>query len=149
MMAEFIATEDSISDEEFQTFANDFELNLPASYRTHMVSNNGGAPNPDLFVTEEGEEYRVALFYSIKHGTNHLDRILKNLYDDEHGAPPLSTDYFPFAYDEGGNSYCIRLDGENNGHIYIVYHDSDDQEMITSSFDSFLAGLQTDPEYDL
>lgn len=148
MAIEFILTKDPIDQEEYDQFIADFGLNIPAEYRDHILQINGGAPFPNYFVREEDDaEFGIAHFFYIKNGSNTLEKLLDNLYDEE--DPVLSRDFFPFAYDQGGNYFCIRLDGVHYGNVYMVYMDNSEPQFLAITFRAFLDGIQEDPEYIL
>jgi len=132
-MKKFKGSEQELTVAELDTFQQELEITLPQKYIEHILVVNGGKPLEDTF---NGK--RVHYFHSIKYGDYPLHEIIEDIKD------VLPDNLFPFAEDEGGNAFCISLSEENNGEIYIWYHDMDDEdkvEFLADSFEDFMKGL--------
>ena len=130
----FNNTENQLDTNDLNKFKNDYKLNLPSSYTSHILSFNGGYPDKD-----EIKGHVVSKFYPIKYGDYTLEEILNDLVVNENILP---SDFFPFACDQGGNDFCISLQDSQYGKIYLFYHDTGgDVELIANSFKEFMENL--------
>ena len=134
MENKFYKTENSISLNDIIEFEKSYNLKLPEEYINHILQENGGYPEKD-----ECEDCVIASFYSIKYGRNNVAEVIHNLQTIENVLP---KDLFPFAYDQGGNDFCISLAKEDYGKIYIWYHDTGgEKKFLANSFDDFMSKL--------
>lgn len=136
MKNSFSYSEKNVSLEDINEFQQNYNIKLPESYKQHILINNGGIPKKD-FLKEK--EITVSCFYSIKYGENKIEDIIKNLQVLEDVLP---KNLFPFANDLGGNDFCISLEENNFGKIYIWYHDTGgEKKFIADSFQEFMNDL--------
>lgn len=139
-MSKFIETEEKISKSELNEFINEYKLNLPKDYCEHILKHNGGAPVAEFF-----NSLQISYFYAIKYGEE--DETLESTIDMIQDVLPKN--YFPFAYDGGGNQFCISLNDNNFGKIYYCPMDMGDiePEFLINSFTEFLDNLSEDDDY--
>ncbi|SDI61543.1 SMI1/KNR4 family protein [Chryseobacterium jejuense] len=139
-MDNFILTEKKITNTELETFEQEIGLTLPESYKKHILKYNGGTPEEkDCF-----DEKVIAHFYPIKYGKYPLEKSYKTLKDS------LPQDFLNFAYDEGGNPFCLNLkSGKDYGKVYFCALDEGDveAELLADSFKEFMDGLEEDPDF--
>jgi hypothetical protein len=137
-MAQFLETEEKISELELTQFSEELELKLPEAYKLHILENNGGYPENEYF-----KNIHVHYFYAIKKGEYPLEEKISNLKD------VLPINYFPFTSDEGGNQVCISLNEEDYGKVYFCPMDMGEvkPEFLANSFTEFLEGLSEDDDY--
>ena len=136
---EFEDKEQQLTSPELIFFLNNSGLNLPESYKNHILDHNGGSPTFPFFKTK-----KIHYFHSIKHGEfETLETILDSLKD------VLPENFFPFAEDEGGNQFCISLENENNGKVYFCPMDMGEviPEFLSDSFNEFMSALTEKNEY--
>jgi len=137
-MTKFTLVKQELTQKDIDTFQEEMNLKLPKSYIEHMLKFNGGAPDDNYFKGSVG----IAHFDPIKYGNYPLEKKIKMIND------VLPKDFFPFAYDAGGNDFCIDLSEENNGKVYFIdWDEPDDPEFLANSFEEFLEGL-TDTKED-
>ncbi|RBW59435.1 hypothetical protein DS884_06765 [Tenacibaculum sp. E3R01] len=138
-MISFILTEKNIKSEDLVVFEKKFKLNLPETYKMHMLKFNGGAPDKDYF-----KGVNIAHFNPIKNGDDTLEDQIESLKD------LLPLGYLSFAYDPGGNQICMDLnEGKDYGKVYYLPMDMGDiePEFLSNSFEDFLSGLSEDDDY--
>ena len=147
-MPELADTEKRLTNEEFSTFERLFPRQLPLSFKTHYMSDNGGAPyEKDVEAGKWG--LRVHGFNPIKYGRLTIEELVECIgridpEDDKFGWAKFS--YVPFAYDEGANIIFLSLRDSDYGSVYItdtLSHAPDGGSiyMISSSFEEFRARL--------
>lgn len=138
-MNQFILTKQSVTEAELSLFEQEIGLNLPDSYKKHILKNNGGSPEKDCF-----KGAQIAHFYSIKYGKSPLEKSynrIKNL---------LPNKFLNFAYDWGGNTFCLDLSNSSNyGKVYYCPMDMGEvePEFLADSFHEFMDGLTEDCDY--
>lgn len=146
-----------VIDEQVKELEEVIEKKLPEDFIESYKLHNGQDPDQDRLV--DGEE--LLSFDRI------VDewKIWKELYDsntfeNENGplvsAPEtgIKNDWWnpawiPVTYDGCGNHYCMDLDpGEdgNYGQIIRMWHDSDERELVASSFKEWLSVYADDLE---
>ncbi len=139
-MITFELTEKTLKLEEIKAFEQQFDIVLPESYTGHILQYNGGMPTADYF-----KGVWIDSFYPIKYGGEYsLEETLYRIIDI------LPFGFYPFAYDHGGNQIGFFLTEEKYGHIYIWYHDmeeDDELDHLTDSFEEFMSKLAKEP-YD-
>lgn len=126
-------------------------LKLPDAYKKHLLINNGGRCNPNVFsFIENGipSSSCIDWFLAID-GDEHTDfeQEYKD-YKEEEKRMPMHI--VPIAYDPGGNVICISCGARDYGKIYYWDHEkevdysiSDDDNydnlyLISDDFDAFL-----------
>jgi hypothetical protein len=123
---------------------------LPGEFRQHYLKNNGGVPEDGLFRgTGEWEPLEVAGFYPIP--------ILAEHYHAMCAKRVIPDRMLPFAYDPGGNFFCLDL---HEGSVRFYATDGFDpalsvaenfakaQRRLAGSFKTFMGELTHNPEYD-
>ena len=136
---EFKNTKQKLTEEEFNQFVSNYNLELPISYKNHMMNCNGGKPVLNYF---EGKG--IHYFHSIKHGQfGTLEDVLNKI------GNILPDNFFPFAYDGGGNQFCISLNKDDYGKVYFCALDVGDvrPSFLADSFEVFLNELNEEEDY--
>lgn len=132
-MIEFYNTKKQLTDLDLL----ELNLELPKEYKSHILDFNGGRPKKRCF-----KEFSIHYFHAIKYSDYPLEEILEDL------EGVLPEGFFPIAEDGGGNQFCISLNKDNYGYIYMWYHDVDEEDAVvflTTGFDEFIAGLTEEP----
>ena len=148
-MPKLADTEKQLTDEEFSTFERLFRRQLPLSFKTHYVSDNGGAPyEEDVEAGKWG--LPVHGFVPIKYGRLTIEELIERIgridpKDNRFGSWAKFF-YVPFAHDAGANIIFLSLKDSDYGSVYwtdTVSHAPDGGSiyMISSSFDEFRARL--------
>ena len=148
-MPELADTEKPLTDEDFSTFERLFPRRLPLSFKTHYMSDNGGAPyEEDVEAGKWG--LPVHGFVPIKYGRLTIEELIERIgridsEDDKFGSWAKFS-YVPFAHDAGANIIFLSLKGSDYGSVYwtnSVSHAPDGGRihMISSSFEEFRARL--------
>ncbi|MGH9760486.1 MAG: SMI1/KNR4 family protein [Blastocatellia bacterium] len=135
---------------------DEVELNrgvkLPDEVRRHYLEYNGGIPDPNCWVMENGEWHCVQQFLPIKYGKRTLESVyLKGV---EKGY--LGPEMVPFANDQGGNYFCFDQAGRVFFYAMDVWSpDATNEEnkkraakLLADSFNEFVSGLDVNPVED-
>lgn len=130
----------ALSESDIAKFEGDHHVRLPEQYRDHLLANNGGCPDRDTFYGEI--EVTIAWFLSVRHGKNTIERAI------EVARPHLPGHWVPFAYDAGGNHFCLDCRPGGPGQVGIMFYDGGDTEprLLAPSFGAFIAGLDHEDE---
>ena len=134
---------------------------LPSEFRQHYLKYNGGIPDDNLFPgNDEWEPSEVAGFYPIRYKKNAADSQNSLLIEHYHlmCAKDVTPDHMlPFAYDPGGNFFCLDL---HDGSVHFYATDGFDptksvvenfikaQRRLAGSFKVFMGNLTHNSEYD-
>ncbi|UYZ61406.1 SMI1/KNR4 family protein [Hymenobacter weizhouensis] len=143
-----------------QAIEEQYGFILPDDYKAHILHHNGGFPNRNIFLGEDGRRYIVNKFKPVGGGKGSFERGLESLSDQLH------PDLVPFANDPGGDQFCLSLGPEDYGNVYYISHESyvppaflEDEELeaqprdygqgvylLAPSFTAFLEGLVEAPK---
>jgi len=143
-MAELMHTEQALSDGDYRNFEQLFAREIPASFRGHYMSFNGGGP-----AEEDVEAGRWGLpvhgFNPIRYGTLPIERLIEEMgaiepQDDKFGSWAPRR-YVPFAYDAGGNPLFLSLRDDDYGCVYIYAPDGGNVARVARSFEEFCERL--------
>lgn len=127
-------------------------ITLPAEVTQHYLDHNGGIPDPNCWMMDNGEWHCVQQFLPVKYGRRTLETVY--LQGIEKGY--LAKNLIPFANDHGGNYFCV----DQEGRVYFCAMDVWDRDLsdetnrknatklLVDSFSAFVAGLVPDPEQD-
>lgn len=149
-MPKLADTEKRLTEEEFSTFERLFRRQLPLSFKSHYMADNGGAPyEEDVEAGKWG--LPVHGFESIKYGKLTIEQLVEDIgsiapEDDEFGCWAKFS-YVPFAYDAGGNIIFLSLRDSDYGSVYwtdTLSHGGPGGGsiyMISPSFEEFLTEL--------
>src|SRR5688572_11467496 len=136
MELEFKLSKKVLVQEDLQEF--EMELGgykVPDDFKKFYLNHNGGAPNKGFI-----EDHKIVHFNSIKYGESYTIEATMKLMGDI-----LPGGFVPFAYDGGGNPFCINLEaGQKYGHIYFCRFDGPDPELIAESFTDLLNSLEVE-----
>jgi hypothetical protein len=125
---------------DWEEFLKSVLLKMPADFLGFYESQNGGKPEPDLFV--EGA-YRLRKIYSISEIIEY--RKTQYVWDLE-DLPDFPPKLLAFAEDEAGNRFCIgSIDSKFSGIYYFAGDAGFEREhyltFLVADFSSFLASL--------
>lgn len=134
---------------------------LPGEFRQHYLKYNGGVPEDNLFPgNDEWESSEVTGFYPIKHKKSAADTqnsLLIEHYQLMCVKNVIPDRMLPFAYDPGGNFFCLDL---HDGSVHFYATDAFDptlsveenfvkaQRPLADSFRIFMNDLTHNSEYD-
>ncbi len=90
---------------------------LPMDFKVHYLKYNGGYPPEEYqYVLGKNLVYTINSFIPIKYGRLPIEKVI----DDYKSSGCIFYPKIPFAYDNGGNLFCISVEKEYYGQIYIV-----------------------------
>lgn len=118
----------NLSEDEYQEFVNQYNLNLPKLYKDIMLTSNGGEPN-ELYYKDS-----PASFTPIKYGPFTINDILR--LSAEHFLP---HGFFPFI-DHGEYGYAISMNADSLHQIYF-WDETGEFEYECDSLQDFLNEL--------
>ena len=150
----------AISDADLDAAEASLGFVLPAQFRQHYLTYNGGNPELSIFPGDDlNEPVEVAAFYPIKNNTPAFDT--KNSLLVEHyrwmcGKDVIPSSLLPFGHDPGGNFICLNVP---DGGVVFYATDSFDpdismtenhakvQRRLADSFEEFMDQLDLDEGY--
>jgi hypothetical protein len=135
---------------------------LPADYRKFLLQYNGGHPDPDAFLVDDGygeqEDIVMCLFPMRKMGfvdvavQEHEElRIwpLHCAWDDlqrdlEVHCPEVGNEepVLPIGTDGSGNYFCIVLQGARTGAVVFLEHEAKETFPLADNFNGFIGSLR-------
>ncbi|MDN4619345.1 SMI1/KNR4 family protein [Paenibacillus sp. PsM32] len=133
-------SEQSLTEQEWQTFAQKIEYPLPDSFKDFYLQHNGGYLET-LFI--DGEEYAPLIhgFMPITHGSLTIEQ---SMIDMQYAWDILQEVCIPFASDPGGNSFLLRIVPQHYGEVVVWL---EEEESIIPCRDSFTDLLDDLPYY--
>jgi hypothetical protein len=137
-------TEKPLIDEDFTTFERLFRREIPLSFKSHYLANNGGFPSEED--VEAGNwGLPVHGFNPIKYGNVTIERVVEDTETidpkDEQFGSWAKYSYVPFAYDAGGNIVFLSLRDTDYGSVYIYAPDGGNIKKVSPSFEEFRTRL--------
>lgn len=137
-------TEDSL-----EALEQKYECRLTDDYRTFLLENNGGFPEPDCVTfTEDGRETATDVFCFFAIGDERAWASLE--WHDETFSGRLPEQTLPIARDSCGNLWLLSVGGEKPGSVFFWDHgsydnfdetDSDNWPRVAESFQEFRESL--------
>lgn len=125
-MITFSETEYKLNIKDIEEIEKFIDLKLPNEYKEHLLLNNGGRCEPNIFdFNEKGKitSSNIDWFLAIYNGEyDNLKDYLKIYKIDKKRLP---THIFPFALDAGGNLICISCGSNDFGSIYFWDHENE------------------------
>ena len=127
--------------EDIMDFERKNEIKVPELLREFLLMYEG------LYLSEDQSYYKKA-------NTNYEVSMI--LYLNENETYPSieailgghkeqgTKEFIPFAIDSGGRDYCVSINSETYGQVWIDKFDSgeeDPMEFVTNSFEDFIDGL--------
>ena len=114
---------------------------LPDDFSEFMIDNAGLSHHERFFKGEKEAEWEVNGYTSFKD--------LYQLTTEIMGS--TNKKMIPFAFDAGGWHFCLCMESENFGCIYINrwsdYPENERFIKISNSFNEFIEGLKTEEEF--
>ena len=111
----FEQTEQQLTKAEITAFEQQYEIELPETFKQHYLQYNGGYP-PYEYLKGADHIFTINGFYPIKYGRLPIEKIIK----DYKNSGIAFIDMIPFAYDNGGNIYLISIEINTYGYVYII-----------------------------
>lgn len=145
----FLQTSEPINGGDITNIERTLGLQFPDDFKEHYLTYNGGYPENDSFVWPDGGIIRVNSFSSMKHeGYVSLEDTYNRLVLFESYLPACIV---PFAFDDGGNMYCVSCRDTDYGVIYYCNNDYYNEEneneylaIVSSSFRNFINNLKAE-----
>jgi cell wall assembly regulator SMI1 len=149
-MVEFFNTENNLTLEQIKLIESKYQLAFPDEYVDHLLANNGGQCDPNVFeFMENGQltESNIDWFLAIYDGKyDSLEEYIKIFKKEQERIP---DSFIPIAHDPGGNLICISSVDKK---IYFWDHEkellnadhngSNNIHFIASSLGIFLSNLK-------
>ena len=144
-------SESAISIEVLDEFIIKYQLKLPESYKNFILKHNGGYAEICAFDNPNEDGTIVAEFCAIRlelgDFLEELDNIItvtQLIEDHQHLEKNLPAHLFPFALAEGGGKFCISMNEEDFGTIYLFFMDGTANEpiFVIDSFENFINALE-------
>jgi hypothetical protein len=148
-MINFTNTSQSVTDADLDFVEKRFGFSFPAEFRTHYLKFNGGRPEKNRLVLDDGISI-VHQFLPIKYGKASL--LLEHDLQELKVNQSLIPEYLvPFAIDPGGDYYCFNIRTSELGAIYAFHMDHAKNperamERLASSLSEFFAKLRSKGE---
>ncbi len=136
----FEECEQQLINQDFEIFETDLGLfKLPIDFKSHYLKYNGGYPPEEYqYVILKDTIHTINSFIPLKYGDLPIEQILQDYKSSGYQIYPK----IPFAYDNGGNLYCISLEKEDRGNIYILLIEKMENPMefhfVADSFSYFI-----------
>lgn len=153
-MTIFFETENPVTKEQIKNLEEKLRFNFPFEYKHHLLKNNGGRCEPNLFSFKEKEKLSQSSldwFLALYDGEyDNLENYF-NSYKIEEKRMPDSV--FPIGHDPVGNLICMDA---NDCKIYFWDHekevdynyfsnnDRSNLYLIAETFDLFLSNLNSE-----
>lgn len=135
---EFKFSEPPITKADLENLEQKIGVELPESFKGFYLANNGGYTT-HRFIDDSSIQEFIPIKYGKKTITNTLEKL--------RWAGIIPEGYLPFAYDPGSWHFCIQLQGENKGAIYLVPLDRPEHFFIAESFEAFISKLSLVDDY--
>ncbi len=143
MKTTLIKSGDPITESDISEFEATYKVQLPEDYKDFLVENNGGRPEKNFFPFQD-DGFIIAWFFNLKNGKDTLEWTLQLLWIAEQTIP---RNLLPVARGQGADFYCICLDSNNYGKVFLWYGNIDEEPFeVASSFSELVDGLQDEPE---
>lgn len=125
---------------------------IPLAYRQFLLAHNGGRPaSPDFRIAEvpkgQSDDAAVKRFL----GIDQQEPTLNLQYVFEMFTGRIPDDFFPIAFDPGGNLIGIMTSGKNEGRVFFWDHEHETEEgappthdnlyPVADDFETFLTKL--------
>jgi hypothetical protein len=134
----------SFSVDQLNALETAFGSKLDGAYRTFLLENNGGRPEPNVVDVPglPGTPTDVQVFFGIgrKIYTSNLELRISSMTERCPGER-----LFPIAQDSFGNSFCLRAQNEIAKEVVYVCFDESGfiVHHVSDSFNRFLEGFRT------
>ncbi|MEL6850488.1 MAG: SMI1/KNR4 family protein [Bacteroidota bacterium] len=123
MKTRFIETEKQIAGNEIKELELKLNFKFPDSYKDHILKNNGGRCEPNVFFFEEqgtSSNSSVDWFLAIYDGE--YDNLENYFVMYKIAEERMPNSLFPIAHDPGGNLICMD---SRDGKIYFWDHEKE------------------------
>ena len=132
----FEQTERQLTKAEITAFEQQYEIELPETFKQHYLQYNGGYP-PYEYLKGADHIFTINGFYPIKYGRLTIEKLIS----DYQKSGINLTKAIPFAYDNGGNIYLLSVEKSTCGQVFIMEAESEDNKknlLVAKSFTHFL-----------
>ncbi|MGJ8733359.1 MAG: SMI1/KNR4 family protein [Cellulophaga sp.] len=132
---------------DFQKIENQFGFKVPDVLKNFLLLYEG------LYLNEEESYYKTKL------GSTYEVNSVLYLYKSESGASIESIleghleegikGFVPFAIDSGGWDYCVSINQETSGQVWVDKFDSGEEnpmEFVSESFEDFISNLGSEED---
>lgn len=146
-MTQILDANEKLDETTVAKLEDSLRIKLPPSYRKFLMEYNGGKPAPRRFKFK-GKTRGSSVDRFLGVHNKDYSNLLKYLKTYNGRIP---RNFFPVAYDPGGNLICISVEGADTGSVYFWDHEQESEEgtlpdysnviLIADSFDEFLNGL--------
>jgi cell wall assembly regulator SMI1 len=119
----FTNCEKEISEKEIRLVEQDLGIKLPDDFKDHYRRYNGGQPQNTILLDPIYEYHEVGYFMPLlycKDSEDNPNSTLNGRAKVEWNEKSLPPSLLPFAFDWGGNYFCID---HKNGHIFYFLKD--------------------------
>ncbi len=132
----FEQTEQQLTKAEITAFEQQYEIELPETFKQHYLQYNGGYP-PYEYLKGIDHIFTINGFYPIKYGRLTIEKLIS----DYQKSGINLTKAIPFAYDNGGNVYLLSVEKSTCGQVLIMEAESENNKknlLVAKSFTHFL-----------
>ncbi len=154
---EFTKCEKILTEADIETVEMELGIRFPDEVKRHYLRFNGGRPERTLWVYPAGDydDVEVRDFIPMRYAKKFGDDpafTAEGRAREGWAEKKLPTTLFPFAFDWGGNYFCINLEnGEVSYFVRDVWSENISVEKnleintkpVTTSFESFVKALVT------
>lgn len=135
-------SEEQLNLEELKILEDNLGKTLPQSFIDFYLKNNGGIPSHRHI---DGK--RIAFFQPLKYGK--IDRTIEATIENLNLAKRLPQGFLPFAHDSGGWDFCIDLNENNYGVIYMLPNGTGDLMpiFVAPNFNKLIENLALEDDY--
>ncbi|WLP94606.1 SMI1/KNR4 family protein [Psychrobacter sp. M13] len=141
-----------LSIDELEKFEKVIKYRLPEDYRHYLLNFNGAEPiNTVCHISDAEGRTSVHNMLGIHDGPEYAR--LEPEFGDRNSTK--KTGLLAFAYDEGGNYFCLCLLPKKYGEVYFYDHERSHAKKIktlvkiTNSFNEFIAPLISEEAHEL
>ena len=123
-----------LEERDLRAIKTTFGRSLPSEFRALYLSCNGGYPIGNR-VAGPHFVFGINGFNPIRYGRLPIEILHRDYVE----AFPETAGYLPFAYDDGGNSFMLRMNGEPYGEVCLWLADEHRWESVSPTFAEFVA----------
>jgi cell wall assembly regulator SMI1 len=153
MANNFIKLSSPISLNDVNKIEKEIDVIFPNDFKEHYLKFNGGIPENSYFFMKKYNTFLwLSSFLPIKNERENQNMTLEKTYIEFLERKIIPKEFIPFAYDWGGNYFCLNI---KNNEVYMVYTDlgnpmenPDSVRKLTKGFSNFVEALEEKGEDD-